>query len=238
MVDRFFLPPGADVRRGVVHLDSAESEHAIKSRRLRTGDAVELLDGLGLVASGRLAATSKSGCTVEIDHYQICERDRPEVHLALSAPRGPRMDDLVDRINQLGVWSITPVVFTRSVAAREDTSPARIDRWRRIAREASKQSGEPFVTEIRDPLPLDVLVAAPFRGKSILLHPAPDAPSFQASLADLDVPVRILVGPEGGILDEEIALATSRGEALARLGRAMLRIETAAIAACAIARLR
>ncbi|MFN0206718.1 MAG: RsmE family RNA methyltransferase [Planctomycetota bacterium] len=240
MVDRFFLAPGAVVQSGVVHLDAHESEHAVRSRRLREGDIIELLDGEGLLASGRIRSARKQECVVEIDTYKICERVLPEVYLALSVPRGPRMDDLVDAINQLGIVSISPVVFERSVSAREDASPARVERWRRIAREAAKQSGEPFVTKILAPVRLDAFLATAFVGSRFLLHPEAGAPQLAAALAGAEttIPTRTLVGPEGGLTVEEVERAKQSGERVVRLGRSLLRIETAALAACAMARLR
>lgn len=262
MVDRFFLTPGEDVRRGTVRLDAAESEHAIRSRRLREGNIVELLDGEGLVATGRIRVARKQECVIEIDTFKVTERDLPEVHLALSVPRGPRMDDLVDAINQLGIVSILPVVFERSVSAREDASPARVERWRRIAREAAKQSGEPFITKILAPMHLDAFLAMNFAGSRLLLHPEGGAMQLAAALAQplitlpvvtlpaitftpatsasvkSTIPTRLLVGPEGGITPAEVERAKRAGERIVQLGRSLLRIEIAALVACAMARLR
>lgn len=238
MVDRFFLPPGCDPRRGQVVLDPDESEHALRSRRLRVGDAVELFDGNGTVASGILVKASRAGCSIQIESATRVERDRPFTHLAVSVPRGPRMDSLVDACAQLGVVSITPIIFERSVAAREDVSPARFERWNRIAREAAKQSGEPFVVSISEIVNFNDFLTLPFDGRRILLHPLAGSPQLAAALPDLDTTIQIVVGPEGGVTETEANAALAAGLQIARLGRGLLRIEMAAEAACSIARLR
>ncbi|HKD99827.1 MAG TPA: 16S rRNA (uracil(1498)-N(3))-methyltransferase [Planctomycetota bacterium] len=237
MVDRFFLPDDAALQRGRVEIDVGEGRHALRSRRLRAGDPVELLDGAGGVGRGRVRASERGRCVVEVEAVERRARDGREVHLALSAPRGPRMDDLVDEATQLGVASIELVVFARSVAAREDTSPARLDRWARIAREAAKQSGAPYVPEIAGPRALSDFLASPFAGVRLLLHPDPAAPSLARALAATSSTVRLLVGPEGGLEPAEVDRATAAGERVVSLGEARLRIETAALAALSLARL-
>lgn len=237
MVDRFFFPEGATPRHGAVELDEAERDHALRSRRLRAGDPVELLDGAGTIGRGTLTLVSQRRCVVEVDALERAARVGREVHLALSVPRGPRMDGLVDQAAQLGVASIRPVALARSVAAREDASPARLERWRRILREAAKQSGEPFVPELGEVTTLEALLAEPFAGARRMLHLSEDAAPLAETLPAEGEAVRILVGPEGGFTAEEVARCVAAGERVARLGRARLRIETAALAALVLARL-
>lgn len=238
MVDRFFLPDDFSLRRGVVTLDREESEHALRSRRLRAGDSVELLNGRGAIAFGKVVKAARDGCAIEIESITELQRDPPAVHLAASVPRGPRMDSLLDGCAQLGIVTLTPVIFERSVAAREDVSPARIERWHRIAREAAKQSGEPFELDVREICTLDALLAIPFEGRRFLLHPREGAAQLANALPAPGEPVQLIVGPEGGLLEREADRIVAAGAELVRLGRSLLRIEMAALAACAVARLR
>ncbi len=237
MVDRFFMPDGCDPALGRVELEPDESRHAVRSLRVRDGDAVELLDGEGLVVRGRFESTRKSGCVVEVLEVERRGRTGPEVHLALSVPRGPRMDSVVEAATALGVRTIRPVVFSRSVAVREETPASRLARWQRLVREAVKQSGEPFAPAFEPALPLDAWLAAPRSGRSLLMHPDPAAPSLARALGASGA-VTLLIGPEGGLVADELAAARAAGVEAVRLGDALLRIELAAVAAMAIARLR
>jgi 16S rRNA (uracil1498-N3)-methyltransferase len=237
MVDRFFLPDGFDSTRSRVELDDDEREHALQSRRVRVGDRVELLNGDGWCGEGIVAVAQRKSFVVELERCERREREGRPVHLAICVPRATRMDALVDAATQLGVEALRPVIAERAVSAREDTSVHRLERWRRIAREAAKQSGEPFVPEIAPPVSLESLLTEPFEGLRLLLHPDPNAPALASRLTQDAAAVRILVGPEGGFTPEEARLAESHGEARVRLGRSILRIEMAAIAAAVLARL-
>ncbi|MBI3817726.1 MAG: RsmE family RNA methyltransferase [Planctomycetes bacterium] len=238
MVDRFFLPQDAEPRRGTVTLDADESEHATRTRRLQAGAAVELLDGNGCVAHGVIVRASRSACVVEINNVVQLHRDQPITHLAVSVPRGPRMDHLVDACAQLGVATIAPVIFERSVSAREDVSPARFDRWNRIAREAAKQSGEPFTVRLEEIVTFERFLQSTANGRRMLLHPEPDAPKLASALPPPSESLQIVVGPEGGLAPGEFGRASASDLCIVQLGRGLLRIEMAAVAACAIARLR
>lgn len=237
MVDRFFLPAGFEPKNGVVELDALESAHAVESRRLRSGAAVELLDGEGLVAAGRLVRADRRGCRVEVESVVRRSRDGRRVTIALSVPRGPRMDTFLDGATQLGIERVIPVVFERSVAGREDLSPTRVERWKRVAREAAKQSGYPFVPVIEAVQPLARIETAPDAARHFLLQLRDGAPSLGASLASHSDAVRILVGPEGGPTPAELERVEKAGNEIVHLGPSVLRIEMAALVAAALARL-
>lgn len=236
MVDRFFLPRGFDASQKVILLDAEEREHATAVRRVRPGEGIELVDGSGCVAAGRVLVATRHEVRIEIERLDRRNREGTPVHLAVCAPRGPRMDALVDGATQLGVLSIRPIVTERTVSVRADLSPARLARWNRIAREAAKQSGEPFVPEIHPPLSFEEFCVTPFEGLRLLLDPSPESPALASILEPNGQPVRLLVGPEGGLTTTEVGEAVAHGDVKVRLGRAILRIEVASLAAVALVR--
>lgn len=238
MQDRFFVTKGFRLEPGLVELDPLESEHAVRTRRLRVGDRATLLDGDGAVGNGFMKIASKSRCVVEVESVERFEPTPPFVTIAVSWPRGPRADSLVDACAELGVVRIIPLTFERSVAVRDDFTPARVARVERIAREACKQSGSPFLLQVDPATGLDALCTAPFDGQKFALHPSAGAPSLSSQLGPPANPVLLVIGPEGGMTEREVASLRASQFIVAHLGPSLLRIEMAAIAAASIARLR
>jgi len=237
MVDRFFILEGTVAVGSIVELDRDESSHAVDSRRLRAGAAVELLDGCGLVARGSVTSASRRGVEVAVTEVTQVPRTGRWVALVVSVPRGPRMDTLMDMATQLGAAMICPIAFERSVAAREEVSPNKVERWGRIAREACKQSGAPYLPQIAALETLEQWCARRSREESaFLLHPGAPPPTLGERLALSDSPISLVIGPEGGVTDRELAALERAGVAPASIPTPILRIETAAVAALALAR--
>jgi 16S rRNA (uracil1498-N3)-methyltransferase len=148
------------------------------------------------------------------------------------------MDTLVRMCAELGVARIVPLMTRRSVVklSAED-SAHKLDRLRKICVSASEQSGRSIVTAIAPPATLEELLASRDPSElGVLLSADASAPTLPHLLRDFaGGPLLILVGPEGDFTPEEKELALSRGLRAARLTESILRVETAAIAAAAIA---
>jgi 16S rRNA (uracil1498-N3)-methyltransferase len=156
----------------------------------------------------------------------------PRVHLTLALPllRGERSEEVIEAVTQLGVSTIVPFVSARSVV--RTLSEAKLERWRRIARESAETAHRgrvpTFETLTEWPTLFDRLappVIVPWEGEA--LQP------LTAALATTTSALALVVGPEGGLGTEEIRLAWDKGAATVTLGRRNLRSETAAIAAVA-----
>jgi len=176
-----------------------------------------------------------------------------DVTIACAVPKGRRMDTLVRACAELGVGRIVPLITRRSVVkpgersrgpqAREiasgDLRPSRkMDRWRKICVAASEQSGRNRITSVEPPATLpDFLKRTPDFDLAVILSPEGSAATLASLLAPYDrlASLVILVGPEGGFTDEELELAARHGLRTARLTRSILRVETACIAAAAVA---
>jgi 16S rRNA (uracil1498-N3)-methyltransferase len=152
--------------------------------------------------------------------------------LLTAVPRGGRMDFLVQKCSELGVSRIVPVITARSVVRPE---PAKRGRWEKIAREAARQCGRADVPEVSPPTPLAAaLAASDLPDRRLMLSPEAGGRPLRALLPDRAA-TALLVGPEGGLDTAEVEAARAAGFQAASLGSRILRVETAAIVAVALA---
>ena len=226
----FFLaaipPAGADTL-----LSAEESRHAAGVRRLRAGDKVRVFDGNGTVATAIIAGDARRELKVTIaDRVQLA-MPSTRVHLACAVPKGDRMATLLDMATQLGMSAFTPLMCARSMVTASEHA---MERWQRICLEACKQSRRAYLPSLRMPTEFAAAVraAARDRHRLYIAHPGGTAPGAQGESGD----ITLLVGPEGGFTDDEVALALEAGAQAVDLGEGILRTETAAIALLAIAR--
>jgi 16S rRNA (uracil1498-N3)-methyltransferase len=211
-----------------------EHHHLARVLRARPGDAVTLFDGAGGEAQARVLRVGRAETELAIDSPR-----RPDVAAAGTAlvlltavPRGGRMDFLVQKCSELGVSRIVPVIASRSVARPE---PGRRARWEKIAREASRQSGRADVPAVAAPVALAAALAAPeLPGRRLLLSPEAGGRSLRSLMPDRAA-TALLIGPEGGFAPAESEAARAAGFQLVSLGSHILRVETAAIVAVALA---
>lgn len=234
---RFHVP---DISAGPgesVDLPAGEAHHAMHVLRVRPGQSIELFDGRGTVARGRVATAGRRGVSAEIEQVGKADRPGPAVHLAFAVPKGKRLDWLLEKATELGAASLQPVVFRRSVAGGGDLSQAKRLRWMGHCIAAAKQSGLNFLPELRDSAPLEALLdrPAPQAGLRVLGDTGPDAVAAGPTLSGGHGDVTICVGPEGGLTEAERSAALAGGFIPVRVGRTVLRIETAAVALLAAA---
>jgi 16S rRNA (uracil1498-N3)-methyltransferase len=144
------------------------------------------------------------------------------------------MDLIVQKCTELGASGILPVGCERS--GYEPTA-ARLERWRKIAREACKQCGRSRVPDIGPPRRFRELIPTISGGRRLLLDPAETGRTFRSAIRETSgEPLSLLIGPEGGFTLEEVDLAVQSGFTAASLGEMILRAETAAIVAVGILR--
>ncbi|MFA4986282.1 MAG: 16S rRNA (uracil(1498)-N(3))-methyltransferase [Candidatus Brocadiia bacterium] len=210
----------------VVSLGIEESRH-LAARRVEVGESVELLSPDGTVSTGELV--SRKPYEVRITDIVAPVASHP-LTICVALPQANRASTMVEKCTEIGVGRIQPIICRRGVAIPR-SGDALIERWGRVAMAAAKQSGAQVPT-ILPPLPFDRVIRLP--GQSVVL-----SPEGEQSLGDfLDArttdEVSIFVGPEGGFSTEEIAVAREAGVTLCSMGRTILRVETAAIVACAL----
>jgi len=228
---RFFVPHLPAQAGGTVDLPADEVYHARTVLRLKAGREVELFDGRGTVAVGRAGAVGKRAITVTIDSVRRVERMGPAVNLAFAVPKGKRLDWLLEKATELGAASLRPIVFERSVAGGDTLTDAKRQRWAVHCLAAAKQSGLNFMPKIGDTETLSDYLARDVVSDGVRLvgDLGAEAVTLGAAVGSAPV-VDLLIGPEGGLTDEERAQALGAGFVPVRLGATTLRIETAAVA--------
>lgn len=224
---RFYIsaPLAANTR---LDLPEAPAHHAARVLRLRAGDAVVLFDGRGGEYAATIAAIGKHEVTVETGVHQAIERESPiDVTLVQAISSGDRMDLTIQKAVELGATRIVPVESERCVVRlKGERAEKRVAHWQQVAIGACEQCGRNRVPEIRPIVTLDAWLAVTSAAQRWLL--APGAAKPWREMPRPERPVEILVGPEGGLTDAEIAAATRAGFQPVRLGPRVLRTETAA----------
>ena len=217
-----------------VELTGDEARHAVVVKRIRAGEQVALTDGAGTTAVCTVSATSKSSLTATVDSVAAVEPELPRVVVVQAIPKGDRGELAVEMLTEVGVDVIVPWAAARSVSVwRGDRRDKALSRWRSTSREAAKQARRSWFPEVTDLVTTERVVEL-LRDCSVpvVLHEAASGP-----LADLPVPGRgeivIVVGPEGGISDDELAAFASVGAEPVRMGTSVLRTSTAGVAATA-----
>ncbi len=193
--------------------------------RGREGDAVEVVD-----ADRRLfVAELRNGRKAAILETLEAAVEEHEISLYQAVPKGARMDLVVEKSTEVGVTRIVPLVTQRGIV---EPGSGKVERWRRVAAAAARQSLRVVVPEVLEPVPFAEAVRRAGEG-GILLH----NDSGLSTLEDVvGSPVSLFIGPEGGWSDEEMGLAAEAGLALAHLGPYRLRSETAGMVAVIRAR--
>jgi 16S rRNA (uracil1498-N3)-methyltransferase len=227
------VPSLAGVRVGdEVSVEGDEAHHAVAVRRLRVGESVVLTDGAGSSLTGSVASTGKRVFTVQAQSVESDPEPQPSVVVVQALPKGDRGELAVELLTEVGVARIVPWAAARSVAVWKGERVAKgLARWRSTAREAAKQSRRTWHPQVADLATSDE-VAGLLRDAAlaVVLHE-----EAVESLAALEVPasgdVVVVVGPEGGLTDDEIATFAAAGARPVRLGAEVLRTSTAGLAA-------
>jgi 16S rRNA (uracil1498-N3)-methyltransferase len=229
---RFFVPL-ALAAGGEVALPEAAAHHALRVLRLAVGDGLTLFTGTGGEFAATLVRADKRGATVRIDAFRPVERESPlAVTLVQAVAANDTTDFVVRKAVEMGAAAIQPVTSERSARVPAgERGDKRLAHWRQIAQAACEQCGRNRVPPVHAAVPLLDWYGARGRGAGIVL-----APTATVSLASLPRPagaLDVLIGPEGGWTDEELAHAARADIAAVRLGARVMRVETAAIAALA-----
>ncbi|MFZ4732978.1 MAG: RsmE family RNA methyltransferase [Pirellulales bacterium] len=226
MSERFHLatPPVA----GQAALSGDEARHLVRVLRAKVGDRVVLFDGAGSRWLAEITAINRDRVELRTEP-PITEAIPPGAAFALAValPKGERQQWMVEKLTELGVARLVPLITTRGVALPTAAACARLER---TVIEACKQCGRDRLMVIDEPATVgDALRRQPAGTSLLLADPAGDTAAPAATAG----PVLVLVGPEGGFTAEEIAAAEGAGARRVALARHVLRIETAAIAAAA-----
>lgn len=216
--------------RGRVELDATSAHHLRNVLRLTDGAEIELFDDAGAVARGLIVA-SEARVIVEVTDIRTASAGI-SLTVAAAVPKGERADWMIEKLSELGCTRFIPLATARSVVLPEGRN--KIERWKRIAVEAAKQSQRRGVMEIGTLTSVNVVTQATTPA-GLVLSTQGDSCSLVDAVPSASKALTMFVGPEGGWADDELALFERLGIQSVRLTDTILRIETAAVAACAVA---
>lgn len=213
---------------GAMIVGGDEAHHAARVKRVEVGEGVELLDGRGGVGRGAVAEIGKGDrgrweVRVEVTEVRQTPPLSPRLEVLTAAPKGGRLEELIDGLSQVGAASWALLETQRG---QVDPRPGKLERLGRTAAEASKQCGRAWHLQIGMGMNLGRVLDA----GNVVVADSSGEPYTQGGKET----IRLLVGPEGGWTREELETARGAGARVARFGAYAMRIETAAVAAAAI----
>jgi 16S rRNA (uracil1498-N3)-methyltransferase len=213
-----------------ITLGGAEAGHARKSLRLRTGDAVVLVDGRGCRYPGHITDLTKTEVTVRVDAAEpVPTWPRRTIWMGAGILRSTRMDTLIEKASELGVTRLVPLLLRRSVARPHEEGSKQV-RWHRLAVESLKQSRRSHLMAVEDPRSLGAFLEGVPAGASLWVADPRGRSPLEAAREALSEPLVLVVGAEGGLAPDERDLLLARGGIPVGLGGNRLRAETAALA--------
>lgn len=242
MKHRFFLPPGSIGMVGVLFPPDA-AQQIRRVLRLRPGDKVSVLDGEGWEYTVNLEQVSSDKVWGRLeDRLPAGGESLLKITLYLSLTQREKFEWALQKCTEVGVSAFVPVISNRTLARDRNQALKKMERWARILKEAAEQSGRGLIPHITAPLSLEEAfqqtanrpLAAAF------LWEKAQEPLLYRWLREREEEIRrvqelaLFVGPEGGYTDEEAAQASECGITLITLGERILRMETAAVVACAL----
>jgi 16S rRNA (uracil1498-N3)-methyltransferase len=221
----------------IIVVDGDEGFHAANVRRIRPGEELDLGDGAGAVAHCVVEDVAKGRLSARVLSRRTVDPARPAVTVVQALPKSDRSELAIELATQAGADAFVAWQAERCVAKWEGAT--RVDkglrRWRAVARSAARQSRRPHVPSVVSAVGTADLVATLTRavdqgGVALVLHESAIDPLTKVPLEQADS-VLLIVGPEGGISDGEIAALTDAGAVTVRLGPSVLRTSTAAAVA-------
>jgi len=234
MALHFLVESASDTAVGdVVTLTGSEAKHAAVVRRLRVGEAVTVGDGAGVWLTGVAEEVTPARVDVRVSERAVAPAPTPRIVLVQALAKGDRDELAVQAACELGVDEVVPWQASRSVSRWEGAKAVKgRERWASIVREAAKQAHRAWVPEVAAPVTTKQLAARAAQQRVLLLDPTASTRISQLESDGRDVV--LVVGPEGGISDEEIARLVEAGAERVLLGDTVLRTSTAGPAAIAV----
>jgi len=229
---RFYVPQPR-IEKGMLKIEGDEVRHIRKVLRLKRGDEIVVFNGSGKEYGGTIVEEGPSSVVITIRNIFSSETESQlEITLAQSLLKGDKMDYLIQKATELGVKEIIPFFSSRSVPLLEKSRRLkRYHRWERIAVEASKQCGRGVVLKI-EPLQdySEILrTASPDSLRLILWEREGVRLKEALERSEKKTKIFFIIGPEGGLSEEEIDQAKRNGFTPVNLGRRILRSETVSL---------
>jgi 16S rRNA (uracil1498-N3)-methyltransferase len=208
------------------------ANHLFRVLRVKVGQEFDVAAD-GVLRLAKVVFASHDQVEFELG-AEVESASLPQITVYLSIFKFDRMEWALEKLTELGVARIVPMIAQRTEQHLAKAAAKRVERWRKLAREASQQTRRIAPPEIADPVALKKAVLEE-QGSRIVLAETEDQTSLKAVLSECPPPLALAFGPEGGWSEAELALFNTGGWKPASLGHTILRAETAAIAAVAVA---
>lgn len=219
-------------------LGREESHHLVKVLRAKEGDKISILNGKGLRLRGELHTPNAKGSVVKIHQSENIERIEPSIQLVVGIPKIKTLDTIIRQATELGLAKVILLNGERSEVPKSFlNSEEKLEKLKRVAREACKQSENPYLPEIEfGPTIVKWISDLSEPGLYWVAHPNREKAISTIPAKPMATQHWILVGPEGGLTDIEYSAAREKGFMAISLGANILRVETACTTLAAIAR--
>ncbi|HHU70024.1 MAG TPA: 16S rRNA (uracil(1498)-N(3))-methyltransferase [Thermoanaerobacterales bacterium] len=239
---KFFVPP-EHIFESKALIEGQEALHIYKTLRLKKGQKIHIFDGTGIDYFCEIQSIQKNLVEVNIlDKYTSYTNPPIDVTIFQCLPKANKMDFIIQKTTELGISTIVPVISDRTVVKIESEKKlyARVERWKKIALEACKQSNRSYIPNIYKILSFEDCFNTEMITNSqllIVLWEEEKAKNLKDILRQNKNGLKrvcFFIGPEGGFIKEEVDLIIQRGGIAASLGPRILRTETAAITVLSI----
>lgn len=231
-IPRTFTPQALGADRAIV-LEPDPSHHLARVLRFGVGASLILFNGKGGEYPAEITAVGKKQVEVKTGERRDVDLESPlNIHLGIALSRGERMDHVVQKSTELGVHTITPLFTERTeVKLKADRAEKKLQHWQQVTISACEQCGRNRVPTIQAPQQLGDWLTVTRADRKFVLHHRADGNDLSG---DAPTSVALLIGPEGGLGEEEIAAAQDEGYDALQLGPRVLRTETAPLVAITI----
>ena len=224
-----------DIEDNMAVIKGEEAQHISRVLRMKKGDRVTLCDGEGMFYDATLTDFEDKTVAAEITSQYVAPTE-PKVQLTVfqGVPKNPKLETIIQKLTEIGAVRLVPM-DTRRAVAKLDKS-AKVDRLRKIAQEAAKQSKRGIVPEVLDAVPFKKAVEMAAKADLALIpYEQESEVSIKKALAGkTPETVSVMIGPEGGFDEDEILLAKEAGVQSGTLGKRILRTETAPLTVASI----
>lgn len=235
----FFAEP-SQIAEGRVRITGADVNHMKNVLRMKPGEKVKISDGDGLRYLCTLEKFTDAGVNLYIEDVEADAAELPSrIYLFQGLPKSDKMEMIIQKAVELGVYEIIPVVTKRVVVKLDEKKAAKkVQRWNLIAESAAKQSGRSLVPEVHDVMAYSE--ALEYAQKlAVRLIPYEKASGMEMTKQAVEAispgqSVGIFIGPEGGFEEAEVEQAYEKGTSPISLGKRILRTETAGLAVMSV----
>lgn len=232
---RFFVP---QLYNEEMYIEGVDARHISKVLRMQPGDKLQIVSDDGVSAMAAITAIDSERVSVRCLE-KLAESHEPRVKLVLAQglAKGEKMDFIIQKAVEMGVYSIIPVAMEHSVVRLDGAKAAKkVERWQKIAESAAKQSKRDLIPQVQPVQSMAEMLASCDCETKIIAYECEDRLSLKAALKAAEAAggiheLLLMIGPEGGISGGELELARQAGAVPVSLGRRILRAETAGLVA-------